>query len=342
MTPFSGPGGHLARVAGQLRQADGAALLSILMWGLNIPLSKVSLGEIDILKFIGARNCLGAAVSLTALVVIERDVKLRSADRVPVVLLGLFGFGLTQFLFFAGLQFTLASHASLLQGLNPVFAAILAGWTGSGRLKPTGWIGVAVCLAGLLLITGADGEALDQRVLLGNTLVLLGGATGAAYTVFSRRFLLTYSPLKIQTYGFTSTALVWSVAASGPWLRHDWAAVYWPAYAALAYTGVSGFLAGLFWLYSIRRIGPVRTALYQYLIPVVGLVFSMVLLQDRLDARQSIGAGVLLAGLVLALYSKQTSSAGVPAAGKTKIRDATPCGPSDRSRPTTNCPEGDE
>lgn len=304
MTPVSGPGGRLGRLANQLREADGAALLAVFLWGLNIPLSKVSLGEMDLLVFSGVRTWLGAVVALTALVLLERDVSLRPADRVPVVALGLFGIGLTQLLFNGGLQLTLASHASLIQGLNPVFAAILAGVMGYGRLKPTGWIGVAVCLAGLWILTGAGEGALDQRVLLGDALALLSGATGATYVVLSRRFLATYSPLKIQAYALTSSALVVSVAAIGPWLRQDWTAISWPAYAALAYSGVAAtVIAMLFWLSSVQRIGPVRTSIYGYLLPVVGLLFSLVLLREGLDARQSIGAGVLLAGLVLALYT---------------------------------------
>lgn len=302
MTPVFGPNGRLARLADQWREADGAALLAVLLWGLNIPLSKISLGEIDLLAFSGARTWLGALVALTALVALERDLTLRPADRVPVVMLGLFGVGFTQLLFFAGLQLTLASHASLLQGLNPVFAAILAGWAGAGRLKPRGWLGVAVCLAGLWLLTGAGAGALNLRMLAGDALALLSGATGATYVVLSRRYLATYSPLKIQTYALTSSALVVSVVAIGPWLGQDWAAISWPAYAALAYSGIAAtVLAMLLWLASVRRIGPVRTALYQYLLPVVGLVLSLVLLREGLDVRQWLGAGVLLAGLVLAL-----------------------------------------
>ena len=302
--PEPGSGIRLTRLTGQLRQGDGMALLAVFLWGLNIPLSKVSLGEMDLLVFSGVRTWLGAVVALTALVLLERNVTLRPPDRVPVVALGLFGVGLTQILFFAGLQLTLASHASLLQGLNPVFAAILAGWVGYGRLKPAGWVGVAVCLVGLWILTGVGWGTLNQRLLLGDALALLSGATGASYVVLSRRFLTTYSPLKIQAYALTSSALVVSVVAIGPWMRQDWSAISWPAYAALAYSGIAAtVLAMLFWLSSVRRIGPIRTSIYQYLLPVVGLLFSLVLLGEGLDVRQSIGGAVLLGGLILALYA---------------------------------------
>ncbi len=294
--------GRVSRLVGYLRHGDGTALLAVLLWSVNIPLSKLSLGEMDLLVFSGLRTWLGAAVALIALVLLERDVSLRPADRLPVVVLGLFGVGLAQLLFHGGLQLTLATHASLLQGFNPVFAAILASVMGYGRLQPTGWIGVAFCLAGLWILTGAGWGDPNQRLLLGDALLLLSGVTGASYVVLSRHFLKAYSPLKIQTYALTSSALMLSPMAIGPWMRQDWTAISWPAYAALAYSGVAAtVIAMLFWLSSVRRIGAIRTALYQYLLPVIGLALSLLLLREGLDVRQAIGGVVLLGGLFLAL-----------------------------------------
>jgi drug/metabolite transporter (DMT)-like permease len=50
----------------------------------------------------------------------------------------------------------------------------------------------------------------------------------------------------------------------------------------------------------VKKIGAVRTAAYQNLVPVLGLAFGLILLGEELSVLQYIGAASVIAGIILA------------------------------------------
>lgn len=282
-------------------RADAYAIFAVLMWGINVVFTKAALSEIDVLAFMTVRILLSALLAMLALVVLERTVRIKRRDLVPLGLLGLLGVGLAQLLFIVGLNLSLASHGSLLLGANPVFAAVLASWLGWDQFKRRNWFGVALCLVGLALLTGIGSTGFSSSVLLGDALVLLGAFFGASYTVLSKRFLADYTPLQVLAYGLAFSCLPLLALGAGPILAQDWSAVSPAAFGALGFSVLFGTVVGsVLWLKSITHIGIIRTSLYQYLFPVVGVILAVVLLNEGLNGAQWVGAAIVLVGIFFA------------------------------------------
>ncbi|MFD2092879.1 DMT family transporter [Blastococcus deserti] len=87
--------------------------------------------------------------------------------------------------FTPSLRFTSVASAAALVCSSAVWAAIFSRFLGE-RLSLRAWIGVAVALCGVLLLTGLD-LSVTPRALLGDLLALLGGMFGGAYVVAGGR-----------------------------------------------------------------------------------------------------------------------------------------------------------
>src|SRR5829696_8937825 len=134
------------------RTAIVALMFAGALWGLTVPLSKLSLdwlggGWLTVLRF---------ALAAPLLAIAGRR-GLRAALTPGVAAAGALGFGIVILLQNAGIARTSVSHAALLVGAVPVLVALLAAGLGQGIARPATWGGYAVALAGVALVAGAGG-----------------------------------------------------------------------------------------------------------------------------------------------------------------------------------------
>ena len=130
------------------------------------------------------------------------------------------------------LGYTTVASATALVSTQPVWTALLARRAGHavpGRV----WIGIAVALAGVVLVTGVD-VTLSRRAFLGDVLALAGGAFGAAYIVAGNRVRQSVSTTTYTTvcYGVTAVALLAACLLGGASLA-GYGAGTWAKLAAL-------------------------------------------------------------------------------------------------------------
>ncbi len=107
------------------------------------------------------------------------------------------------------LRFTSVASATALVATQPVWAALIARSRGVRIQRPV-WIGMAISLAGVLVLTGVD-VSLDPRQLIGDVLALLGAMLAAAYFTVSAEARKTVSTATL-TFGLYGTAALLLVA----------------------------------------------------------------------------------------------------------------------------------
>jgi drug/metabolite transporter (DMT)-like permease len=111
--------------------------------------------------------------------------------------------------FVPSLSYTSVASATALVCTQPIWAGVI-GWFLGERLPGRAWVGVGVCVAGALLITGVDIQ-LSGDALLGDGLALAGGAFGGVYIVLggiARRGLSTLD----YTFVCYGTSALWLLA----------------------------------------------------------------------------------------------------------------------------------
>lgn len=151
------------------------------------------------------RNAFAGAVLLPWTLVARRD-ELRGLDRRERRLALVAGLMLALHFgtWIPAISYTSVASATALVATQPVWAALIG--TARGEHVPRRvWIGIGVCLAGALLLTGADLQV-SGKALLGDGLALLGGVFAAAY-------MTTGSEVRRSVTTTTYTALCYSTTA---------------------------------------------------------------------------------------------------------------------------------
>jgi drug/metabolite transporter (DMT)-like permease len=102
------------------------------------------------------------------------------------------------------LRFTTVASSTALVATQPVWAALIARRRGA-HIPRSAWIGIAISLVGVLVLTGID-VSVDPRHLIGDGLALAGGILAAAYVTVSESARRTVSTATLTTGLYATSA----------------------------------------------------------------------------------------------------------------------------------------
>lgn len=215
------------------------------------------------------------------------------------------GMGLTaiagyNMLFLYGLLLAPASDGAIIvPGMAPILTAVLAAITLKERIGGWAIAGLLTAVAGLLFVL-TPGEAQSSSRLLGDLLFLAGALCWAIYSVIGKTATARFHPVNATLYGtVTGTVLLMPPAI----LERGWvnlASAPLAAWSGLLYLAVFGtVLAFVFFYEGVRRIGAARATAFAFLVPVFGVVSSVLLLGEHLARLTVVGGVLVLFGLWL-------------------------------------------
>jgi drug/metabolite transporter (DMT)-like permease len=262
------------------------------LWGLTVPLSKLSLGWLGPGWLAVARFLI--AVGPLAL---AGRRGLRGALTPRIVAMGMIGFGAVILLQNAGIQRTSVSHAALIVGAVPVLVALLATGLGDTVTRPAGWTGHALALAGIALIAGGGGGGSTPT---GDLLILASAALSAAFIVMQPRVLAGRDPAAVTAVQFGAGGLVGiPVSLLSQGLPH--APTHPGAVATFAALTVAGTVLP-FWLFAHgqSRVSSTLAGTFVNLEPLVGAAVGWLAFGEPASAWQLLGGIALLTGIALA------------------------------------------
>jgi drug/metabolite transporter (DMT)-like permease len=289
----------------------------VLVWGTTFSLVKSALTETTPLVFNLLRMVLAFAVlaavnwpSLRGLT--QSDLKLGAAAG---VFLGL-GYQLQT----SGLNHTTASKAAFITGLVvvivPLLSALpgvalphpseqrpLAGGPGPGSLKPSldTYAGAGLALAGLVLLTtpAGSGSALFSGIGLGEWLCLGSSVAFAAHLLMLARAAPRVSARRLGTLqiGFAAVVMLVTLPLGGR-LHFHGTGMVWIALGVTAVLATAAAFTIQSW--AQQHLPASHTALIFTLEPVFAWLTSLLFFGEQLGRRAMLGAGLILAGILLA------------------------------------------
>lgn len=277
-----------------------AAVLTL--WALSFILNDVALRTVQPAAVVAGRWSVTAL--LTLLLLAQRGqmegfgAAMRRDGRAFFVL-SLFGVTLLYGLQLAGQARTSTVNTGLLANTVPIFTALLAALFLHQRLRPAGWAGIILAMAGAWVVsTGGLRLDVNPATALGDGLVLLSSLAAALYFVYGARLLRRYPALLVTAAAATLGALTLLPLALLAGRDSVWT---WQAVAAVIALGIGpGLLANLWWWETVEWLDASRAAVYVYLIPLLTMVFAVLLLGETIGPAQLAGAALLLGGVWLA------------------------------------------
>ncbi|WP_331742079.1 DMT family transporter [Kitasatospora sp. NBC_00085] len=237
------------------------------------------------------------AVALVGLLVYRREGLPPRSAWPGVVTSGVLWFGLYMVALNWGEKQVDAGTAAMLVGIGPVLIALLGGWLLREGLPPKLLAGMAVSLAGAVVVgfsmSGGGGSS-----VLGIALCLLAAVAYAAGVVSQKPALRHASALQVTTFG----CLIGAAACLpfAPELVSDLAAAPLSATLDVVYLGLfPTALAFTTWAYAISRTTAARMGAITYSVPALVVLMAWLLLGEAPAMLTLAGGALCLAGVAV-------------------------------------------
>ena len=278
-------------------------------WGVGTVLSKQALADVPPLTLLPLQ--LAASCAFLGVVCLLTGVRpARSPGLGRLAVLGVLNPGIAYALGLLGLASITASMSVLLWATEPVLIVLLAVAVLHERPQRLVVLLLVTAVGGVLLVVHEPGSAGDP---LGIVLTLAAVAACAVYTVLARRLLLDDASVTValaQQGAALAFAVSLAVAVhvrAGDVL--DLGSMSGPAWASAVVSGVL-YYGAAFWLYlaGLRLVPASVAASSITLVPVFGVAVGLVV-GERLEPRQWLGALVVVAA-VAAIAAHDARSAG--------------------------------
>ena len=284
----------------------GAAL-----FGINASVSKVVLSTDLEPARLTALRCTGAALGLLVVLKTVRPTSLRiPRPEIPkLIVLGLSGAALLQWLYFVALDRLPAAIALLLEFTAPLMVAVFSVVVLRHHVARQVWWALGLALFGLALVSQVW---TDVGLDVVGVLAALGAAAFlATFHLLGKHMLETKDPLVLSFWMFAISSVFWAVAQ--PWWEFDpsvltgstsllgrLAGITIPVWLGVLWVILLGTLAPYaLEVFGLRHLSATTPGIVSMIEPVIAATVAWVWLEEVLNGVQLLGGLLVLTGVGL-------------------------------------------
>jgi len=294
-------------------RAHLALVIAMTLWGSSFIALKVAVTDMSPMIVVFLRMLVGSVAFLVLAIWLRPSIRYQTGDWKYLLGMALFEPCL-YFLFEAkALQYTSAGQAGMVTALLPLMVAVAAFLIFKERNTLKQWAGFLVALAGVLWMSLKTVDS-DQapNALLGNFLELMAMVTAVGYTLLVKHLVQRYNAFVLTAMqSFVGSIFFFPLAYLSDW----------PEQVSLSTVGVIVYLGLIITLgayglynYSLQYVKTSMAAAYVNLLPVMTLLFSMLLLGERLVFQQWLAIIVIFIGVYLSREPKAVIEKEIPPA----------------------------
>ena len=285
-----------------------AALITIFIWATTYISTKILLEAFQAIEILVFRFIMGYFVLL---LVCPKKLKTKNAKQeITFVAAGFCGICLYYLLENIALTYTMASNVGVIISIAPFFTAVLAHFLikREGKITKFFVIGFVVAMMGIGFIS-FNGAKMEINPI-GDLLAVVW----ALYSLLTRKiseygYSVILSTRRTFFYGilFMLPTLFWTDFTLGFERFSNMTYLY-----NLIYLGVgASALCFVTWNFAVKVLGAVKTSVYIYLVPVITVVTSSIILNEKLTVLSVIGTILTMSGLFLSEYKKGCGNKGI-------------------------------
>jgi drug/metabolite transporter (DMT)-like permease len=272
----------------------------MLTWGGNVVAVKAILADLPPILFAFARFATAFLVLLAFLRWREGSVGLPREDIVPLLLLGLAGFGLYQDLWATALGETTASNSALITAATPVSTMVIAAAIGSDTITRAKAVGAALALSGAVGVVEVTHGFSFTGASAGDLMTFAATVCWSFYVAFGAPVLRRHSPLRMATWaiGFGCLGMLPLALLQLP--SFDPSRVHASTVGLFLFCALLAAAASNVVMFEVVKVlGPARTTLFQSLVPAFAVVAAAVFLGESIVIGQVLGGIVIVAGILI-------------------------------------------
>jgi drug/metabolite transporter (DMT)-like permease len=295
---------RIDRLVSQSDQKIGilSVLGAVVLWSSSYVVTKIGVGDIPPLTFAAIRFVFAAALMGGLALTVQRLERVSTVDLLRLLLGGLLGITAYFSLQNLGVQRTSAADATLLVASFPVITLLLEILFRKARVNFKQIAGIAIAIGGVYLVIDLRGAQAGPARLEGDLLLLATGLAWALYNFATQQVVQKYSTFTVifwQTLFGMAALLPLALTEAKVWQAISISGLLGALYLGV-FCSVGAFLLYGFGLKSLR---PGLAVNLLNLVPVFGLIFAAILLQEKIGLAQILGGSIVIAGVALSVSS---------------------------------------
>jgi drug/metabolite transporter (DMT)-like permease len=290
---------------------DGLVLLAVssVVWGANWPVVKSGLAYMPPLTYASLRLIVGTLTMVAFLGVTRRLVRPSRADWPIIASIGSLQVAAGVIIMSLALLAVPAGRSSVLVFTTPLWVALILRVAFRTRLRPLEIAGLALGIAGILVLVNPTVINWAVPAELGGTLALTGNAFMVAIvTIHIRRHRWVSTPLLLQPWilgvAIAPVTIVAVLLEQGQPIRWEPATLFYLVYSGVLATAFANYASQS----ATRALGPISSSTGHLAAPVVGLVCGALFLHEALGMIDVLGFGLVLAGIAATSVLSPTAS----------------------------------
>ncbi|MBS1628142.1 MAG: DMT family transporter [Bacteroidetes bacterium] len=223
------------------------------------------------------------------------------------ILCGITGVAINQVLFIKGASLTSPVHTSLLALVTPIVLTIIAVLFLGEKLLWNILIGLLLGISGaVILIVLKNNNGNRDSSILGDFYVILNATSYAIYLAIVKPLMDSYKPIHVTRWVFLFASIIvlpiaWNDFTLIKWQLFDW--THWLSLIVVVLGAT--FIAYLFIVYGIAKLGASVVGAYVYTQPVFATITAVILYNEKLSNIKLIAAVFIFGGVYLVNYKKK-------------------------------------
>ncbi len=231
-----------------------------------------------------------------------RKILLLPVDRWRFVVLALLVVPGNQLLFLIAMRYAPASHAALMYATTPAWVLLLTLALGIERLRVWKLTGIALAIAGVVIVLMGQGFDLGSEVLKGDVILLGAVATWSVYTAISKPLVERYGPLEATFLVMAFGGLLYLPIGIPAAILTDYSTVTLADWGSLIYMGVfTSGMAYFVWFWLVDLLRPTQVAIVTTALPPATILLAWLLIGESLTPNFILGGLITLVGIVVAI-----------------------------------------
>ncbi len=272
------------------------ALITVTLWASSFAFTKISL-EVFTVPVLSMYRFIFAGLFMLIFAIVKK-IGLPAKKDIPVFILSAaIGFSVYQLVFNKGIDMLTSATACIVIAITPVITAIFARILFKEKIRAGGWVAIAICFAGIVILMLWDGVL---SINAGIFWMLCAAVFLAGYNLLQRNLTKRYTALQATSYSIIIGAVMLLVfmpfggveQAADATMRH---------WLATAYLGIlPSAVAYLLWSKALSMAEKTsEVSNFMFIQPAIAMLLGFLIVFEVPTMGMYVGAAIIIFGLFL-------------------------------------------
>lgn len=275
---------------------------AVVLWSASFIATKLAYETFAPIQLAAVRTLFAVILFWFMRKITSNNEQIQKEDRMRIALSGFLGITLYFAIENIGVSMTSSSNSALIVASFPAVTTLLEFFIYHSKPNVKKVLGIILAIIGVAVLTQINVDG-NSKSMLGNIILIGAGVVWAFYNFITRDLTNKYSAMTLTYYQMLAGFIFFLpfVIIEGK----TWRMPTMTSASALIYLSVGcSIVAFLLYNLGLRKLSASISVSLMNLVPVLGLIFSILILHESVSTVQILGGIIVIIGVILSSIQK--------------------------------------